>query len=425
MNKMISRIVTLLLCVAVLFSFSACGEKSEESSQESAPVTVDGKADLSGQTLKIGIFHETAANNNILQTRVLQLFAEKWNEEGTLYGAKAEIVEYDNTNNGAQDTEMSIKCANKLINSDHVQVIVPGALSNITQATGGIMNDAKVLCIGTGLSPTWMQQGWDFVYRSALCNDNQIPSITNTMTSLNQKTVSLLYMNTDNCLTFRDSLKEQCAAVGIDIVADEMLLSDGTYITGGITGQVTSAINANPDCVFISSMGNCFGSIIKQLRQQGYKGMIYIGQILSAAEVESIGDEEVNGVIMCSPYVMYNAVEDCTDPFVKDVLQKYYNKYGEMPVDDQIYKTWDAMLLVENAVLAANSIDPEAIQAAISSLKIQGTAGTMDFTTGTNECYFGAQPWVYTGQGSAGAPVHLDEWLANDLSQSVNITAQS
>lgn len=409
----------LLSIVVILLFVCSC------SANNSSAVGTSKEGDLSGQSLKIGIFHESAAANNRLQTEVIKLFVDKWNKENTFYGADVSCIEYDNTNNGAQDTEMSIKCAQKLINSDHVQIIIPGALSNITQATGALINDSEVLDIGLGLSPTWMQQGWEYVYRTALCNDNQMPSITNTMLSLNQKNVSILYMNTDNCLTFRDSLKENCEKTGIKVVHEDMLNSDGTYITGGITGQVTNAVNSKPDCIFITAMGNCFGTIIKQLRQQGYKGMIYIGQVLSAVEVESIGKEEVNGVIMCSPYVMYDNLEECSDEFIKDVLQQYYDKYGTMPVDDQVYKTWDAMLLIENAVVAAKSVNPKAIKAAIPSLKFQGCGGEMDFTKGTNECYFGARAWVYTGNGSSGAPVLLEDWLQSDLANSVVITNQN
>ena len=420
MNIRFSKCFAFILAILMLV-LTACGKSSNNVSTKPENV-LNGSESLDGQTLKIGIFHESAAANNRLQKQVMDLFAKKWNEEGTLFGASVEIIEYDDTNNGAQDTETAIKCAQKLINSDHVQVIIPGALSNITQATGAIINDARVLDIGTGLSPTWMQQGWEYVYRSALCNDYQVPSVTTTMKTLNQKSVSILYMNTDNCLTFRDSLKAECETSGINVVCEEMLNSDGTYITGGITGQVTSAINAKPDCIFLTAMGNCFGTVIKQIRQSGYDGMIYIGQILSTAEVESVGAEEVNGVIMCSPYVMYGKVDDCTDSFVKDALQQFYNEYGEMPVDDQFYKVWDAMLIIENAVLASGSINPTDLKNAIPSLKIDGCAGTMDFTTGSNECYFGARAWVYTGNGESGGPVHLEDWLKSDLAEKVIIT---
>jgi ABC-type branched-subunit amino acid transport system substrate-binding protein len=169
-------------------------------------------------------------------------------------------------------------------------------------------------------------------------------------------------------------------------------------------------------------MGGNFGTVIKQLRQSGYKGTIYIGQNLTATEVESIGAEEVNGVIMCSPYVTYTAVEECTNDFLRPILNEFYAKYGYCPVSDMLYKTWDAMLLVENAVLASGSIDPVEMQKAISTLKFEGCAGTMDFTTGSNECYFGARAWVYTGQGAAGAPVVLEDWLASDLANKISLT---
>ena len=418
--KNIKKIAALLLTIAMVFGLVACGGNQSGSNDE---VTVDanGNPDLSGQTLKIGLVSSLADNTGRLHQEVINLFIEKWNTEGTLYGANVELIAYDNMNNGAQDTEMSIKSVQKLISSDKVQVIIPGQLSNIIQSVGDIINGSKTLGIGLGLSATWMEQGWEYMYRPALNNNYQVPSVTATMNSLNQKNIAILYENTDNCLTFRDSLKAAAENDNITVVSEEMLASGGGT---GITGQVTNAINSNPDAIFVTAMGGGFGTVIKQLRQAGYKGMIYIGQILVTSEVDSIGDEEVNGVVMCSPYVSYENYEDCTNEYVKSCLKAFVYKYGYCPTDDQFYKMWDAMLLIENAVLAAKSIDSEDMQAAISSLVIEGTAGTMDFTQGTNECYFGARAWVYSGRGAAGAPMVLEDWMETDLVEKIVITNQ-
>lgn len=371
-------------------------------------------------TLKIGYFGMLSeAGDCLVQRNTIKLFVEKWNNEGTFNGKKVEFIEYDNTNNGAQDTEMSIKAANKLINQDGVDIIISAQLSNIIQATGQLINDAEVIDIGLGLSATWMEQGWDYVYRTALNNDFQVPGIATTMKALNQKDVALLYQNTDNCLTFKDAFKEEMNKQGINVIKEEMLSSDGGT---GMTGQLTSAINSNPDCIFITAMGGSFGTAVKQLRQLGYKGMIYLGQPLTTTEVDSIGVDEVNGVAMFSPYIVYKNVEDCKNEFCKSVLQSYYDKYGVCPQTDMIYKIWDAMLLIENAVLKANSFDPTVIQPVIKTLKFQGCAGEMDFTQGSNECYFGARAWVYTGQGAAGGPTVLEDWLETPLADKIKKT---
>ena len=408
--KKITRVLALILCMALICScFAGCG-KTEKGN--------DDGSDLSGKTLKIGLISSLADSTGRLHQDVINLFVDKWNKEGTLYGAKAELVAYDYFNNGAADTEMAIKSVQKLINSDHTQVIVPGQLSNIIQAVGDLINDSETVGIGLGLSSTWMEQGWKSMYRTALNNDYQVPSVTTTMKSLNQKDIAIMYANTDNCLTFRDSLKTAAENDGLNIVAEEML-ADGSGT--GITGQVTSVINSNPDAVFVTVMGGNFGTVVKQLRQSGYKGMIYIGQILMTSEVDSIGDEEVNGVIMCSPYVSYDKVDDCKDEYIKACLQEFYDKYGYCPIDDQFYKMWDAMLLIENAVLTAKSVDSKDIQSVISGLKIQGTAGMMDFTTGSNECYFTARAWVY---GVGGAPVALENWQTSEDAGKIVITNQ-
>lgn len=413
--KKFRKIVVMLLSVLMVLALAGCGNKGGEETPAE-----ENTGDLSGQTLKIGYFGLLTGSDNIMHVDIFNMFIKRWNEQGTLNNANVELIVYDNGNNGAQDTEMSIKCAQKLINNDQVQIIIPAQMSNIIQATGEIINDAHILDIGLGLSATWMQQGWDYVYRTALNNDYQIPSFTKTMSELGQKTVSMIYQNTDNCLTFRDSFKAAAADANIEILAEEMTEYNGG---AGITGQVTNVVNANPDCIFITAMGEEFGAIIKQIRQLGYDGMIYIGQPLTVTEVDSIGDEEVNGVVFCAPYIVYETADECDNELQKSLLQEFYDNYGKYPPNDMFYKTCDCMLLIEKAVQAANSVDPEEIQAVIKTLKFEGCGGTMDFTTGSNECYFSARPWVYTGQGSGGKPQLLEDWMNTDLASQIKILA--
>ena len=132
--KNFKKIFALVLAVIMTFSLVACGNAAEGSND----------------TLKIGYFGGMTDTDCQLQQDVINLFVEKWNEENT-FGTKVEFVAYDNTNNGTQDTEMSIKCAQKLIGQDKVDIIIPAQLSNIIQATGEIINEAKIVDIGLGL----------------------------------------------------------------------------------------------------------------------------------------------------------------------------------------------------------------------------------------------------------------------------------
>jgi len=190
-HTFISKIVALAIVTVFCLSMAICAYAEEEN------------PDFTGETFVVGYFGNLPDTGDCqIQRNVIKLFVDKWNDEGTLYGATVEYVEYDNANNGDQDTEMSIKDANKLISQDHANVIIPAQLSNIIQATGNLINDSEVLDIGLGLSTTWMNQGWEYVYRSALNNDFAIPSVASTMKSVGQQRVALLYENTDNCLTY-------------------------------------------------------------------------------------------------------------------------------------------------------------------------------------------------------------------------------
>ncbi len=407
------KVLAVVLALVMVLSFAACGKGGN-----------DGKSgeDLSGQTFVVGYFGNIPDTGDaLIQRNVIKLFIDKWNEEGTLYGATVKYVEYDNANNGDQDTEMSIKDANKLISQDHANVIIPAQLSNIIQATGALINDAEVLDIGLGLSATWMEQGWDYVYRSALNNSYAIPSVAKTMKDLGQQNVALLYENTDNCLTYRASLTQALADQGLNLVVDEMVSSEGG---SGNNGQVAKVIAANPDCVFISGMGGHYPAFVNLLRGAGYTGIIYLGQSLMATEFEVIQPEYINGVAAFSMYLAYDNLDDCKDEFLHSVLKAYYDKYGVVPPSDMTYKIWDAMLLIENAVLEAKSLDPTEIQPVIKNLKFQGCGGTMDFTTGSNECYFSTRAWVYTDTQHAGGAMVFEDWMNSDFAKNVPVTAK-
>lgn len=415
-KSLFGKVLALMLALALCLSMAACGKT------ESSSVDAGENPDFTGQTFVVGYFGNLPdLGDCMIQRNVIKLFVDKWNNEGTFFGATVKYVEYDNANNGDQDTEMSIKDANKLISQDHANVIIPAQLSNIIQATGNIINDAEVLDIGLGLSTTWMNQGWDYVYRSALNNDFAIPSVAATMKSLNQKNIALLYQNTDNCLTYRESLKAAIANEGLNLVVDEMITTEGGT---GNNGQVAKVISTNPDCVFVSGMGDTYVPIVNLLRSSGYDGIIYLGQSLMATEAQAIQKEFINGVACFSMYLAYDNIDDCKDEFVKDVLQQYYDAYGVVPMSDMTYKIWDAMLLIENAVLEAKSLDPTVIQPAIKNLKFQGCGGTMDFTTGSNECYFSTRPWVYTGTTSAGGAMLFNDWINSEFAEGFRITNQ-
>ena len=104
--KNIKKIVALLLALVMAFGLVACGNNANDEIKYDE----NGNPDLTGRTLKIGYFGALTDSDCMIQQNVIKLFIEKWNTEGTLYGANVEFIPYDNGNNGAQDTEMSIKC---------------------------------------------------------------------------------------------------------------------------------------------------------------------------------------------------------------------------------------------------------------------------------------------------------------------------
>lgn len=358
--KKIVKCITVLCMLLVLFG---CNSSEEQ------------------DTFKIGWFSPlTGANatQGNAAKEAVSMYVEELNQRGGLLGKPVEVVYYDDVSN----TEEAVKIATKLVEVDEVDFVISSIISNCVLATGQIFENAEVPFFGMGFSPTFMQQGWKYCVRPTLNSSRSIPYLTNVMKEFGFNSVAIFEGQDDYGASAGESMRKACEKDGITVTTTENYASGDT----DFSGQVAKILSTNPDCVFLGVLGGEVGNAMKQFRQFGYNGILFYSEPLQKDHYDVAG-QATDHIAFAFPYVTYIDINDCTNDYMKNFLQKYMDKYGYLPKGEAAYRSWDAMTVLEEAVNKANSDNGEDILEAIYSIyNLQSLGGMMDFTDRDGEC---------------------------------------
>ena len=121
------------------------------------------------------------------------------------------------------------------------------------------------------------------------------------------------------------------------------------------------------------------------------------------------GEAASNNLMWANPYVTYKSIDDCDIPVMKDFLQLYSDKYGQLPQTECAYRGWDSIKVLWEAAKVSDSNDADAMRNAIGTLKYEGLGGQIDFTVGDREGYHAFNSFFRAG----GKDLLFSSWLEN------------
>jgi branched-chain amino acid transport system substrate-binding protein len=187
-------------------------------------------------------------------------------------------------------------------------------------------------------------------------------------------------------LWFND-LKKQGEPMGLQVVDEERFARPDT----SVAGQVLKLVAANPDAVLIGASGTAAGLPQQELRDRGYKGLIYQTHGAAAMDFIRIAGKSAEGVIMAAGPVM--DPEDQPDSALTKkpglaLNTAYETKYGPSTRSQFAGHAYDAFLVLERVVpVALKKAKPgtpefrEAIREAfLSEHEIAASQGVYNFT---------------------------------------------
>jgi branched-chain amino acid transport system substrate-binding protein len=305
-------------------------------------MSLTGAAGLPGSALAAG-----------MQFAVTQLNQQK-------FLGKTKVVL--DVNDDQTDVNRATQLVTSVVNSHPPGFLGPG-VSALALTTAPIAENAKIPYIATeavnsGLNPLLVRG--DYIYRLTPPEYGYQTIVVNYLKKKGIKSAMLLYIS-------QGAAQEQWAAATMP----PLLKGAGINLTDTVpfsqtqtdfSALATRIAQENPDAVGIASFSSQNPTLFTQIRQAGYKGLLFGEGSLGGNSLVAAGDN-ANGAVWASDYAPFMKAKS-TVAFTK-AWEKANN--GTAPVNFDAEGYDGAKFLIE-AIKKANSIDPAKVDAALEAL---------------------------------------------------------
>src|SRR5246127_2426074 len=276
--------------------------------------------------------------------------------------------------------------ARRFVTESKADVIMGSSTTPPTIAVSNVANEAGIPHIGLAPFPITPERAkWSVDMPQPVPIMGKV--LYQHMKAHNIKTVGYIgYSDSYGDLWFND-FKNQGVPMGLTVVDEERFARPDT----SVTGQVLKLLAANPDAILVGASGTAAGLPQKELRDRGYKGLIYQTHGAASMDFIRIAGKAAEGVLMASGPVM--DPEDQPDNALTKkpglaLNAAYEAKYGPNSRSQFAGHSWDAFLvlqrIVPTALKAAKPGTPEfreAIrQALLTERDIAASQGVYNFT---------------------------------------------
>ena len=399
------KLLTLFLVLGASVALVACGNGEKKDSNETSKTEGSGQVtETSGDTIKVGLYG-TITGPNALAGEMLEkggrLAVKQINEAGGINGTPIELIVYDDKSS----PEGALKAVTRLIEVDKVIAIAASNSSPNILATTQISEEAKVLQVGGGTSPSYTNADFKYLFRGTANGSLPNSAAVDAMKEMGVKSIGILSVAAENG---ESGIKSFKGFMGDDI----KVLVEETYqpTDTDYTGQINKIIEANPDGVLIYGMTNECALAIKQLRRNGYEGYIYGPEALGVPDIVKVAGDTANNTIFGSAAVIPATVEDAINDIEKDFLEAFVAEYGQLPVSDVVYRGYDSVMIIAEALKNATDINnPETIREAMLNIKgLELIQGTYDFSDGSGDGLSSARNYIIQD----GKNTSFTEWRA-------------
>src|SRR6516165_6599435 len=276
--------------------------------------------------------------------------------------------------------------ARRFVTESKADIIMASSTTPPTIAMSNVANEAGIPHLSLAPFPVTPERAkWSVVLPQPVPIMGKI--LYEHMKAHNVKTVGYIgYSDSYGDLWFND-FKTQGVPMGMTLVDEERFARPDT----SVTGQVLKIVAANPDAVLVGASGTAAGLPQTELRERGYKGLIYQTHGAASMDFIRIAGKAAEGVIMVSGPVM--DPEDQPDSALTKkpglaLVQAYEPKYGPRSRSQFAGHSYDAFLVLERVIpVALKTAKPgtpefrEAIrQAFLTEREIPASQGVYKFT---------------------------------------------
>lgn len=331
------KIISLLLSVLMLISFTACNQGGKESKE----------------VIKIGLtdaFTGDRAGNGDYTKEGAQLFLEDINSKGGVLGREVQIVYEDDQGNETA----AVNAYQKLIlENDDLCATVLNKYSGVVLAMEPYVADAKIPAICSGSNVKIEASDNKYLYSTRRSDYGSGITMAAFIAQEGAKKVAILYAP--------DALGKGMSEIVIKKLQENNIavVSTQQYSEGEkqFANYVAKIKDSNPDFIVCIGQTSETGLIMKAIYDAGLNTIKRIGNsaFAQATSIEQAGLEAAEGWYSATAFAA-GTTEEPTASWIK----RYTEKYGHAPEMTSV-TTYDALSMICHAVEQAKSTDPEKV----------------------------------------------------------------
>jgi branched-chain amino acid transport system substrate-binding protein len=355
----------VIICIAVVAAFYACGPKGPET------IKIGINAPITGDIPKVGEGTKYAA----------EMWLEDINAAGGLEVGgkkyKVELVIEDNESKA----ESAVAVTTKMITEDGVLAIVGPQASKQAIPAGGKANELETPMISPWSTNPDTTKDRPYVFRGCFLDPFQGPVVANFVRDeFGFTKAAVLYdVASDYPKGLAEFFKEAWEKINGpgSVVAFESFTTKDT----DFSSQLTKIINSGAEVLFTPQYYNEVALIVQQAHQLGWDKPIVGSDSWGSAETVQLCGKDCYGLFFSTHYAAAGATGA-----TKEFIDRYNAKYGYVP-DDVGALTWDSMRIVQQAIQDTGGLsgdikkDRKAVRDAMAKIKeFDGITGKMTFT---------------------------------------------
>ncbi|MBS3936602.1 MAG: branched-chain amino acid ABC transporter substrate-binding protein [Sulfuritalea sp.] len=354
----------LSLSVAAAVLMMGCGKQEEAPKPVAAPVAPPVTVVKLGHVgpLTGGIAHLGKDNEN-----GARLAIEEANAAGIKIGGnpvKFELIAEDDQ----ADPKIGNTVAQKLVDAKVVGVV--GHLnSGTTIPASAIYNQAGIPMIsGSATNPALTEQGFKTVFRVVGRDDQQGPAVANYLiASAKPKVAAVIDDATAYGEGLANEVEKALKAAGVKVLPREK----GTDKTVDWKAVLTKIKGKKPDVVFYGGMDATGGPLLRQARELKISAAFAFGDGACTDKMAELAGPAAEGMICSQAGIPVQASG-------KKFLDAYKARFNVEPI---LYApfTYDAAMLMIEAMKKADSTDPAKFLPALAASDFNGASGNIRF----------------------------------------------
>jgi branched-chain amino acid transport system substrate-binding protein len=276
--------------------------------------------------------------------------------------------------------------ARRFVTESKADIIMGSSITPPTIAVSNVANEAGIPHVGLAPFPIKPENAkWSVDMPQPVPIMGKV--LYEHMKAHNVKTVGYIgYSDSYGDLWFKD-FNTQGVPMGMTLVDEERFARPDT----SVTGQVLKLVAANPDAILVGASGTAAGLPQTELRERGYKGLIYQTHGAASMDFIRIAGKAAEGVIMASGPVMSPETQPDSALTKKPglaLVTAYEAKFGPNSRSQFAGHSFDAFEVLKRVIpVALKTAKPgtpefrEAIrQAFLTEREIPASQGVYNFT---------------------------------------------